>query len=64
MLDNRTTPSDSFRTIRDIAEELQISERTVRRWIDAKKLIAHQFGNRWRVSPRDFDTFVRVHRLE
>ena len=43
----------NFLTIPQVAEELQVSERTVWRWIRNKELIVHRHG-RW----------VRVHRDE
>ncbi len=42
-----------FQTIPQFAEELQVSERTVWRWIGNKELIVHRHG-RW----------VRIHRDE
>ena len=43
----------NFLTIPQVAEELQVSERTVWRWIKDKELIVHRHG-RW----------VRIHRYE
>ena len=42
-----------FSTVPQFAEELQVSERTVWRWIKNKELIVHRHG-RW----------VRIHRDE
>ena len=43
----------NFQTISQFAEELQVSERTVWRWIRIRELIVHRHG-RW----------VRIHRDE
>jgi excisionase family DNA binding protein len=48
-------------TIRDVATFCRVSEKTVRRWIDARDLIAAKLGAQWRIRPRDLDLFVRDH---
>lgn len=49
-------------TIPQAAEVLQVSERTVRRWIDRGELIAHRIGRQWRISQMDLETFIRARR--
>ena len=49
-------------TILQTAEHLQVSTKTIRRWIDAGDLIAHRFGRQWRISNSDLRTFIRAHR--
>ena len=51
-----------FHTIREIAELLQVSQKTVRRWIDQGDLVAHRFGRQLRISRADFEAFVRLRR--
>lgn len=46
-------------TIKEASELCRVSEKTVRRWIDAKKLPAAKLGAQWRVRPRDLDLFIR-----
>lgn len=62
----RITSSDvagiPFLTTRQAALELQVSERTVRRWIQCGELAAHQFGPLIRISREDFDAFLKVRR--
>ncbi|ANK82137.1 MAG: hypothetical protein TEF_16075 [Rhizobiales bacterium NRL2] len=45
-------------TIPDIADLHQVSEKTVRRWIEARELPAAKLGNQWRIRPRDLERFV------
>ena len=42
----------------DVAETCRVSEKTVRRWIQAGDLPAARLGNQWRIFPRDLRTFV------
>jgi excisionase family DNA binding protein len=51
-----------FLTVKDIAVEFQVSERTVWRWIDAGELVVHRFGHAVRIAPADRDTFQARHR--
>jgi len=57
-------PPQAFRlyTIPDIANEAQVSQKTVRRWISDGDLIAHRLGRQIRVTPEDWKMFVRVRR--
>lgn len=49
-------------TIIDVAELLQLSERTVRRWIESGDLAAHKLGRQWRISTRDLEEYLREQR--
>jgi excisionase family DNA binding protein len=51
-----------FFTIRQIADFVGSSERTVQRWIKNGLLIAHSFGGLVRVSEADFQAFLAAHR--
>ncbi|MBT4626361.1 MAG: helix-turn-helix domain-containing protein [Rhodospirillales bacterium] len=57
----RCTPSP-FLTIPDIAERLQVSDKTVRKWVKVGDLIAHLIGGQYRISEEDFSLFLRVRR--
>lgn len=46
-------------TIPDAAERLQVSIKTIRRWIEGGELAAAKLGAQWRIRPRDLDDFVR-----
>lgn len=48
-------------TIKDTAAVCQVSEKTIRRWIDAKELPAARLGSQWRIRPKDLDLFIREH---
>ena len=47
-----------FFTVAAVAELLLVSDRTVRRWIDDRKLKSHQFGGATRVASADLIAFV------
>ena len=48
--------------IADVAERLRVSERTVRRWIDAGLLIAHRVGGIVLIAEADLRAFLALHR--
>ncbi len=52
----------SFWTIPDLAEEWDVSPRSVSRWIAAGGIIAHHFGKSVRVSDDDKRAFQARHR--
>jgi excisionase family DNA binding protein len=49
-------------TISQTAEHLQVSTKTIRRWIKAGDLIAHRLGRQWRISHADLQAFIRMRR--
>lgn len=49
-------------TIRDVADILRVSAKSVRRWIDAGDLVAHRVGRQLRVSQGDLETFIKLRR--
>jgi len=49
-------------TIAQTAEQLQVSTKTIRRWIKSGDLIAHRFGHQWRISNTDLQTFIKMRR--
>lgn len=53
---------DSLLTVGDVARRLQVSQKTVRRWIEGGELAVHRLGRQLRISPPDLDTFLRVRR--
>ena len=52
----------AFHTVGRIAEQLDVSEKSVRRWIGSRKLVAHRIDGILRVSDDDFATFLAAHR--
>jgi excisionase family DNA binding protein len=59
---SRKTEISKFYTIEQIADCLDVSTKTVRRWIDKKLLVAHRFGGVVRVSEADFAAFLALRR--
>jgi excisionase family DNA binding protein len=50
--------SHEWLTIEEIAEELRVSEETVRRWIRTKQLKALSIGRGYRIRRKDFEDFL------
>jgi excisionase family DNA binding protein len=48
--------------LQDVAEQIQVSIKTVRRWIERGLLPAHRLGRVLRVSEEDLDAFISRHR--
>ena len=49
-------------SIEQVADYIQVSTKTIRRWIKAGDLVAHRFGRQWRISSADLQTFIRMRR--
>lgn len=49
-------------TIAEVAQELRVCERSVRRWIENGELRRHKFGRAIRVSRHDLEDFKRARR--
>ena len=63
MSDQTTAPTlPPLLTLKQTADHLQVSVKTVRRWIDAGDLVAHRLGRQWRVSLVDLQNFIRIRR--
>ena len=54
--------STKFYTIKHIAQFVEVSTRTVRRWIKNGLLVAHRVNGVVRVSETDFQVFLAAHR--
>ena len=50
---------DKFLTIREVTDELGISERSVWRLIEDDKLPAHKFGSSTRIRRSDLDDYIK-----
>src|SRR5215204_5950159 len=48
-------------SLEDVADRLQVSDQSVRRWIKAGKLAAYKPGLEWRISPSDLEDFLQTH---
>jgi excisionase family DNA binding protein len=51
-----------FYTIAQIAECIDVSTRSVRRWIEKGLLVAHRINGLVRISEADFQNFLMGHR--
>ena len=51
-----------FLAISEVAEQLGVSTRTVRRWIENLELVTHRFGRAVRIAERDLQAFIAMHR--
>ena len=58
----KRTAIPKFYTIDEIADCIGSSTRTVRRWIERKRLIAHRIDGLVRISEADFLAFLAIHR--
>ena len=47
-----------FYDIQEVAKELDVSTRTIRRYIDDGKLTAFKIGNKVKIRPEDLDEFI------
>lgn len=51
-------------TIKQVARQVQVDDKTVRRWIKAGKLSAIELGGRYRIAPADLRQFLEQHRKQ
>lgn len=49
-----------FFTPAQVAEQLQVSGKTVLRWIEAGELPAHKLGRQWRIAEADLKRFLHA----
>jgi excisionase family DNA binding protein len=45
-------------SIGDAARFLQVSEKTIRRWIAAKTIRAHRVGRQWRITDQELNRLI------
>ena len=45
-------------SIRAVADHLDVSIKTIRRWIDRGDLLAFKLGGQWRIDPDDLERFL------
>jgi excisionase family DNA binding protein len=62
MKTDRPKSAPRFYTIEQIAECVAASERSVRRWIENKLLVAHRINGLVRISEADFLAFLAARR--
>jgi excisionase family DNA binding protein len=54
--------SSQYFSVKAIAERLDISPRTVHRWIKSKELAVHRLGGSVRISEVDLKRYLAAHR--
>ena len=52
-------PVEKFLTVQEVAKKLRVSERSVMRYIKAKKLVASKMGQ-WRIKEGDLEHFFKT----
>jgi len=55
-------PPQRYLSIQDVADQLSVSTRTVRRWVVGAHLVAHYFGRLVRIGESDLEAFVAKRR--
>jgi excisionase family DNA binding protein len=54
---------ERYLTLPEVAERLQVSRRTVYRWIKSGDLDAYQFGREYRITESALKRFLEAHRF-
>ena len=52
-------PDEEILTVKEIAKQLRVTEKTVRNWITNGELAAFDLGKGYRIRRRDYDDFLR-----
>lgn len=55
---NRDTERDRLMTLQDVAEYLQVKERTIYQWAQKGDIPAFKLGNVWRFKRQDIDLWI------
>ena len=54
-----STHPNAFVTVKAVAEHLAVTDKTVRKWIEAGVLPAYRFKTQWRIALTDAVAFVQ-----
>lgn len=57
-----TSPEQPFYTTKTLALKLQVSERTIRNWVNSGELASYTLGDLRRFDPADVASFLDAHR--
>ena len=55
--------ADKMLRVGDVAERLNVSERTVFRWLKSSDLTGHRFGRNLRISEADLEQFLAAAKI-
>jgi excisionase family DNA binding protein len=63
-MNEKVSRRDSMRlfTIEAVAQELSVSQKTIRRWIETRELPSHRLGRQIRISEGDLRNFLAARR--
>jgi excisionase family DNA binding protein len=58
-------PARSIRlyTVAEVADQLKVSEKQIRRWIASGELVAHRLGRQLRIADADLRAFLAQRRI-
>jgi excisionase family DNA binding protein len=59
---SNASPPPRFYSVRQVANMLSVSPRSVYRWISEGELLVHKFGRSVRISHPDLMAFLATHR--
>ncbi len=59
-----TSKGDEILTTKEVADELKVSERRVRKWIRDGDLVATDLGRDYRIYRRDLEDFISKRRTK
>ena len=62
MMNSGGSKIPKFLTIKQVAERLEFSTRTVWRWVEDGELVVHRFRGSVRVAEADLNAFLAGHR--
>lgn len=51
-------------TVKEVAERLNVTGKTVTRWIEEGKLPAYRFGKDYRIRKEDFEDFIEKAKVQ
>jgi excisionase family DNA binding protein len=59
---SKTSRTPRMFAVAEIAEQLRVSDKTIRRWIERREMHVHRIGRQIRVSEEDLTAFLNKHR--
>ena len=53
-----------LKTMQEISQELRVTTKTVRNWIEQGILKAYRFGNQYRIEVKDYEEFLSKSKIK